>query len=449
MNRQLYLLLVVVIMGSVACNQPRTKHPDVKKTADPSTMASEDIQAIMFTLNKLLKKGLYFRFESYYSSCRDQLPEKYKLYFDIFHCDLFGYPELLEERDRKLLKKYYTELTEAEKINYHLVKISHYQKKYAYKNAYAEVLKLEQFAEKLDPFSKADLRQYHATFSALQPVSPMTVMKHGNDSIQLEKVWAHLYIPVSINGNMINLIFDTGSEKSLISKSLAEKFGLKVFVTETEITGTTGARAATNLGIAEKVSIGNTVYENVVFEVIEDSLLGVPEYDFYFDGLVGFNLLYPLGSIALNADGLLKINTSASHGQLNNMALRQFSNRVSISFQDATIPVKFDTGAYMSIFNKHFYELYYTVLCETGTPKSFEYGGIGGGRSIFNMVLLDTIVFAVYNDSVLLKGTRVHSKYIHADTVTYYGLLGLDFVDHFNEITMNFNPNSIEYKTRN
>jgi predicted aspartyl protease len=436
-------------MGSVACNQPRTKNKDIKIAADQSTMASEDIRTITFTLNKLLQKGRYFKFESYYSTCRNLLPEKYKTYFDIFQCDLFGYPELLEKRDRILLKKYYDELTESEKISYHLIKISHYQKKYEYKNAYTEVLKMRPFAEYLDSFIIADLRQYHAKFLALQHVPPMSVRKHINDSVQLEKVWAHMYIPVSINGNMVNLIFDTGSEKSLISNSLAEKFGLKVIDTETEITGTTGARAATNLGIAEKVFIGNTVYEHVVFEVIEDSLLGVPEYDFYFDGLVGFNLLYPLGSIALNADGLLKINASSGHDQLNNLAIRHFSNRVSISFRDKTIPVKFDTGAYMSIFNKHFYELYRTVLCETGTPKSFEYGGIGGGRTVFNMILLDTMACAVYNDSVFLKNTRIHSKYIHADTVTYYGLLGMDFVDQFHEITMNFNPHSIQYKIRN
>ena len=449
MSRQLHLLLMVVIMGCVACIQPRTKNADVKKTADRSAMASEDIQAITFTLKKLLQKGLYFRFESYYSACRNRLPGKYQVYFDIFHCDLFGYPELLEEQDQLLLGKYYDELTESEKIEYHFIKISHYRKKYEYNKAYAEVIKLEQFTEKINPFRKGDLQQYRATFSSLQRVPPTTVTKPAYDSIQLEKIWANLYIPVSINGNMINFVFDTGSEKSLISKSSAVKFGLKILETETEITGTTGARAETNLGIAEQVMIGNTIYENAVFEVIEDSLLGVPEYDFYFDGLIGLNLLYPLRSVTLTSSNAFITMRDTVHHVRNNLALFNFNNRVAISFRDDTIPVKFDTGAYMSIFNKHFYELYDIFLCESGTTKSFEYGGIGGGRSTFNMVQLDTMALAVYNDSVLLEGTRIHSKYIHADTVTYFGLLGLDFAGHFNEITMNFSPNSIEYKTRN
>jgi predicted aspartyl protease len=447
-SHHLYLWLLVVIMGCVNCKQPGTSHPDVKNTVDQSAILSSDVRAVVINLEKLLDKGLYFKFESCYTSSRNLLPEKYKTYFDIFYCDIFGYPGVLEVHDQLLLRKYYSDLTEPEKINYHLIKISHYQKKYAYRNALAEVLKLEQFAERLDTFKKDDLQQYHATFSALQHVPPMSVMKVVNDSVQLIKQWVHLQIPVSINGHLVNLIFDTGAGKSLLTKSLAEKFGLKMFETATDIAGATGARAATNLGIAENVLIGKTNCKNVVFEVIEDSLLGVPEYNFFFDGLVGLNLLYPLGSLALNENGTLKILGNADAPIRNNLAMYHFSNRVAISFQNDTIPVKFDTGAYMSIFNRHFYELYSSILLERGKPEPIEYGGIGGGRSTFNMVHLDSMAFAVYNDSVVLRDTRIHSKYIQADTVTYFGLLGLDFVDHFDQITMNFNPNSIEYTTR-
>lgn len=448
MIRQLYLLLLVVIYGCVTHHQPEVQSPGKNTKIDQYAPVSKATGTHVKNLEKLLHKGLYFKFDTYYLSCRKRLPEKYRLYFDIFHCDLFGYPEFLEVRDQILLKKYYNELTESEKIEYHLIKISHYQKKYQYKNAFSEVLKLERFAEKLNPNKKNDFQQYYSKFSALQHIPPMTVWMHGNDSIQLPKPLGHLHIPLSINGNMINLVLDTGSGKSLISKSIAEKFGLMLFETKTEITGTTGARAETNIGIAETVSIGNTVYEHVVFEVIEDSLLGVPAYNFFFDGLVGLDLLYPLGSITLNAYGTLKVNTDADHHIRNNLAIYNFNNRILLSCQNDTIPVKFDTGAYWSIFNRHFYELYYPIIQENCKEIQVEYGGIGGGRSVFNVVRLDSMTFAVYNDSFKLRNILIHSEYIHEDTVTYFGLLGQDLLGHFNEITMNFNPNSIEYRNR-
>jgi hypothetical protein len=436
------------MFGCVTHHQPEVQSPEKNTIIDHCVPVSKAARTHVKNLEKLLHKGLYFKFDTYYLSCRERLPEKYRLYFDIFHCDLFGYPEFLEVQDQILLKRYYNELTESEKIEYHLIKISHYQKKYQYKNVFSEVLKLKRFAEKLNPNEKKDFQQYYSKFSVLQDIPPMKVWMHGNDSIQLSKPGAHLHIPLSINGNMINLVFDTGAGKSLISKSLAEKFGLILLETNTYITGTTGARAKTNLGVAETVGIGNAVYEHVVFEVMEDSLLGVPAYNFFFDGLVGLDLLYPLGSITLNACGTLMVNADANHYIRNNLAICNYDNRILLSCQDDTIPVKFDTGAFMSIFNRHFYELYYPIIRENGKEIQVEYGGIGGGRSVFNMVRLESMAFAVYNDSFKLRNIRIHTEFIHEDTVTYFGLLGQDILRHFNEITMNFNPNSIEYRNK-
>ncbi len=446
MSRQLYLLVIVVLVGIISCNQPDTKYQHKKNTAHPAAAVTIDDRAVISRLKKMLHQGLYFKFDTHYSSCRNHLPEKYQIYFDIFQYDLFGYPAMLEKQDHLLLKKYYASLTETEKVLYHLTKISHYQKKYDYKKAFAEVLKLEAFTESADTFLRADIQQWHASYYTLQHTPPMTVRKHSKNIIQLEKARGHLYIPLAINGNMVNMVFDTGAGKSLISKSLAKKFGLKIYETKTEIRGATGARAATNLGIADKLIIGNTIYEHAVFEVIEDSLLGVPAYNFFFDGLLGLNLLYPLGSLTVNAQGTLKIGECSKDQIRNNLAVHFFNNRVPIIFQDDTIPVKFDTGAYMSIFNRHFYESFKNALLTNGKQGTTEYGGIGGLISIYNMIHLDSLSFGVYNDTIILNDTWIHSTFIHKDTVSYYGQLGLDFVDHFHEISIHFTPNYIHYK---
>ncbi len=448
MRRELYALLFVLMIGCISCNQAVNRQPDPQNDADPAKNTPVDVHARIQNLKKLLKQGHYFKFENHYTNCRDQLPVKYRTYFDIIHCELFGYPALLEIKDQLLLEKYYASLTEQEKASYHLVKISHYQKKYDYEHAFAEVLQLETFAEQLDTFLRADIQQWHATYSALQSTPSMTLRKYSNDTIQLEKARGHFYIPVSINGNMIDMVFDTGAGKSLISKSMAERFGLKVFETKTDIIGATGARSATNIGIAETLIIGNTLYEHAVFEVIEDSLLGVPAFKFFFDGLIGLNLLYPLGSITLNAQGALKTGDCSEYPIRNNLAIHLFNNRVPIIFRDDTIPVKFDTGAFTSIFNRHFYELFKKALLENGKQEIKEYGGIGGKKSEYDMIQPDTLKFIVNNDTIILYDTWVHSKFIHEDTVTYYGLLGLDIVDHFQEISMNFTPNSVYFKTR-
>lgn len=449
MSRQLYLISIVMVIVCVSCNHQEKKNRNTASEIPQSEYSPVRTLNMIFNLEMLLEEESYFKFYTTYSSCRTLLPDKYKLYFDIFQYDLFGYAELLEEQDKRFLRKYYRKLTEKEKICYHFTKISHYQKKYAYNEALSEVVKLDQFAERLDPVALADLQQYHERFSTLLSTPPMTVTKYPGDTILMDTIRSLFYIPVSINGNRMKMVFDTGSGVSLISRSMAENYGLKIYETVTEVMGATGVRSASKLGIAKNMTIGKSLFEHVVFEVVEDSLLGVPEYEFFFDGLVGLDLLYPLGSISLDTEGTLTIHESRKQQIQPNMSLDHFSNRISVKFQEKVLPVKLDTGAWISIFSWRFHDLFKTTSLESCRIQTKEYGGIGGAKSLFDMVHLDSMLFFVDNDSVLLEDAWIHTTSIHKNPVTYFGLMGQDFIGQFLQITLNFNPNSIEYTTRN
>lgn len=449
MSRQLHLVSIAMVIVCISCNEPGKKNE--KTSGDTSLLeySPSSTGEMIHNLNALLDEGFYFKFNTTYASCRDQLPDKYKSYFDIFKCEYFGYPEMREKQASRLFMKYYRDLTENEKISYHFSQISHYQKLYAYDKAYAEVLKLEQFADRLDSVCLADLQEYHEKFSALLDVPPLTVRNYPGDTIHMEKIRGHYYVPVSINGNRMKMVFDTGAGWSLISRSMAENFGLEIYETATEVLGTTGVRSASNLGIAKKLTLGKTQLGHVVFQVVEDSLLGVPEYEFFFDGLFGFDLLYSLGSISLNAEGMLKINKHREDPVPANMCISHFDNRIAVTFQDKVLPVKFDTGAWMSIFTWRFYNLFKSTSLKNCMAQTKEYGGIGGEKSLFDMVHLDSMLFFVESDSVLLEDAWIHKKSIRKDPVTYFGLIGQDFIGQFQEITLNFNPNSIEYTPHN
>lgn len=400
-------------------------------------------------MESLLGTDRYFELNIVYDSCRFLLPNKYQLYFGLQLCDLFGYTELFELQDHHLLENYYTDLTDKEKLLYHYAKVSHYEKQYAYRKAFAEVLKAEQFIVSLDPESQGNTGQLHERYSALRDTPPMTVRKYTNETLRMEEIRDIYYIPLSVNGTRIKMAFDTGSSRSVISKSLAEKSGLIIYKTATEMSGATGTRSETNIGVADQVTIGNTLFEHVIFEVVEDSLLGVPDYDFSFDGIAGLNLFYPLGSITLNAEGMLRFNTKSEDHFQENMALFHFENRIALKFNHKVLPFKFDSGAWTSMCTNHFYRLLGSASKEYGAPQPREFGGIGGKSRTFNMVRLDSLELSVHNESVWLMDTWIHTAFVHQQPVSYFGLMGQDFIKQFREITLNFNPNSIEYVSRN
>jgi hypothetical protein len=163
-----------------------------------------------------------------------------------------------------------------------------------------------------------------------------------------------------------------------------------------DILGATGYRVNSEVGIASTLKIGGIEYENVIFDVIEDSLLGVPKYNYFVKGIVGADLMYPLGIIQISSEHILRFPDASQYPGLRNFAFKRKQAVMCITYKDDSIPVKFDTGSPFSMFYKPMYTEYEDEITKLYKKKTVEYGGIGGRNLYEQYIIISTLKTVQY-----------------------------------------------------
>jgi hypothetical protein len=161
-------------------------------------------------------------------------------------------------------------------------------------------------------------------------------------------------IGVRVNGLRMRLLLDTGANFSVLSHSAARDAGLKVRTTDYKIEGATGT------GIRSDVASGlvkfgdGTIVSNVVFLVLPDSALRLPDGR-ALSGLIGLPVILILGSIRYLHDGrvVLAENFGGKHPSTQ-MALFGSDPLLQIEYRGRRLICRLDTGAARTTFYPSF-----------------------------------------------------------------------------------------------
>lgn len=224
----------------------------------------------------------------------------------------------------------------------------------------------------------------------------------------------HLYIPVEVNGQTRDFVFDTGcSSGCFVSEHYAEEVGLRI--------------------VADSLRIGEMVYRYPFFLVAPPD----PEVDaaFPFDGVIGYDLLRAVGEVVVdNETGVFRFPALPSDGEPD-MYLSGNIPRVRIEYDGEPFEMVFDTGNVKSSLDSGFAQRFPDAVAGLARHKT-RHGGFGGIEE-FEAVTLSEFRIRAAGRDITLHDTEVICDGAKGDTLLTVGSLGADFIRSFRRLTIN------------
>lgn len=171
-------------------------------------------------------------------------------------------------------------------------------------DAFGAALPLAESGTALSPGDRQGLRQSVDVAAALhhEPAPRRGPLRRSK--VALSRDAAGLArADVLINGKIQGAILDTGANLSVIARSAADAFGLRLVGPEISVASPTSAATPARLAVARSVTIGSTEFTNVVFLVFPDADLSFANGAYRIEAILGFPLLSQLERLTFARDG--------------------------------------------------------------------------------------------------------------------------------------------------
>ncbi|HKO99328.1 MAG TPA: retropepsin-like aspartic protease [Pyrinomonadaceae bacterium] len=320
-------------------------------------------------------------------------------------------------------------------------------KTYEYRKA-AEAYRtlLAKFGRGLDAKKVEDLENSARLCGALSGVPRQSVTHGENSRIGTTTNALKLTeLPVEVNGRKHAFIFDTGANFSTASYSFARKLGFKIIEARIKVGAINGNNVTARLGVAPTLGIGNTIINNVVFLVFEDKDLYVAPVKYQITAIIGFPVIEGLKEISFHRNGEVFISAKRRSGGEQNMALDGLTPVLAGEFRGKRLTFTFDTGANRTNLYPPFFRAYEQEIRNRYAPHTERLAGTGGVQEISAYRIRDLEmkfsgkVVRFTEVTVLTEPTLGKSRY-------FYGNLGQDLVQQFEEMTLNFEAMSVVFQ---
>ena len=261
----------------------------------------------------------------------------------------------------------------------------------------------------LDSEKVIDIKNDLLIRNALHSVPPQaavigdpTVFSWKKDKIGL------IEIPVKFNAGSYDAIFDTRANISSISQTYAAKLGLKMLnVAYEEGSGITGIKFKTGLGIADSLYIGDILFQNVVFQVMPDSILYFAPIDYSLHIIIGFPVIAALKEVHIYKDGTMLVPSKPSNAPLHNFALDGLDPVISLRTPVDTLCFHLDLGATSTDLYYAYFKKYQSEIVKKSAVKTIQIGGAGGIQKIDVYVLPQLTLYLGKQES--LNSTKSRS----------------------------------------
>jgi len=199
----------------------------------------------------------------------------------------------------------------------------------------------------LNDIDRADTENSRTLYESLADIAPQTVEFGEETATQAEfNPLGSWDVPVDVNGQKGEWIFDTGANWSTVSESEAAEMGLALRETNTYVKGSTGQKNPLRVAIAGDLRFGNAHFRNVVFLVLSDKALYVGPLKYQIRGILGIPALRALGHVAISAKGVVRIQTKgASADGEPNLFLDGWDLIMDVRHGGRRLEMDLDTGA--------------------------------------------------------------------------------------------------------
>jgi len=268
---------------------------------------------------------------------------------------------------------------------------------------------------------QADVRNSALLVKALADVPPQTTEQKASGLREVDSDRTGRFA-VTIDGHQARLGFDTGADFSFLSASTARMVGLTVRRIGLAVASSTGTDAQAEVAAGD-VTIGGTLIRNIVFLVLPDASLTMPD-GFVMNGLLGTPVLSALGAVRFDKSGKISWFDAAPSGPPN------------LAMEGNEVLLQVDTGAENTVFYEPFYRRYPALFGDASRRHPLSLGGVSGAQQI-PAYRLDAIDFTLAGQTVHLPGVSVMTRPIARPEENYaFCNIGADALSGFRSYTV-------------
>ena len=288
-----------------------------------------------------------------------------------------------------------------------------------------------------------DARNDLKILGALEHAPPQTVIRRGDSRMLLKDG----RIPVAFGDSVRHYIFDTGANLSTIMRSEATRRGMRILPAGIDVGTSTDVRVTADLAVAESLSIGAMTFRNVVFLVMDDSLLTFG--DFYIPGIIGFPVIEQMGEVHWRGTTEVFVPASWPKRTDRNLALSNLVMLTPVEWGANRLLFRVDTGASNTQIYEPVYRRLRAQVDSLSEAALRSTAGAGGVRHLPVRVLRH-VELRAGGASAKLDSLDVLQNSIARDEAANYldGNLGHDVFDQFEELIVDFRDMAIVLKGR-
>lgn len=325
---------------------------------------------------------------------------------------------LVTSSDRVLQRKAYEELASA------LVRVGRYGDS---ANALEEAIRLTP----ADDVERANSENARALYQSLADVAPETVEFGEEVATRASRnplgSWD---VPVEVNNQAAEWIFDTGANLSTLSESEAARLGLTPRDTATYVSGSTEKKNSLRLAVANNLQLGNAHLHNIVFLVLSDAALYMSPLNYQIRGILGLPVLRALGCVGISPTGEIQApRRAACVPGKPNLFFDDVNLIVEARHGNRRLQMFLDTGANATFVYPSFRRsLTNDELVKLKSKEGWE-GGVGGAVHRVTEVL-PTLRLDILGRNVQLKNVDLHREQLAGSKSYRDGVLGMDALAH-------------------
>ena len=230
-------------------------------------------------------------------------------------------------------------------------------------------------------------------------------------------------VPLTINGQTREYVFDTGANLSVVTESQAAELGLEMLGQTAGVGSITQDTTPAHLGLARRLTIGNLDFENVVFLVMPDASLSFANGAYVIPGILGFPVISRMERVTV-ADGSVAWEPSAGPAAERDLYVDGLAPRVYGHIADGpAAPFALDTGANLSSLRPIVLEA--RPLAAAAAAEVQSVGSAGGMRQVEGH-RLPSVTLRFDAVSVTLTNIAVAGEKAGGDDI--HGRLGQDIL---------------------
>lgn len=322
-----------------------------------------------------------------------------------------------------------TKILKLQAINYYSV--------HKYKQA-AKILKkvLDNYSNFLGDeieFIQNDYRKYNV----LSETKPLQVFVPHNTQVTTKSDKAGLpLVQIRSPKDTISVVFDTGAGMSCLTKSVAEKLGIRILGDSIIVHGSTGGNELAYIGVADTLYLDDILYTNAVFTIFNDEALTWPEYEYTMNGVIGFPQMKILPTIKIYRNGMLEIPKNSNTHKSNMMFTE--NHQIIVQANDSVL-LWLDTGATEGELSVNYYNKNKKHIHEIGTLAKVRFAGLGGDKE-FSVYKLHDFSITINANITVLPEIFVHIQPIlGSEKIEFDGTLGQDVISQYDYMLLDFN----------